>query len=53
MLADVWSREGAVREKIFLSYPHKDDKWRDKFKAVVGHGVYARQFELWIDEQRP
>ena len=39
-----------MRERIFLSYSHGDEDWHDKFKAVLGHGVYAQRFDLWSDK---
>jgi hemoglobin-like flavoprotein len=37
--------------KIFVSYSRKEAKWRRRFQAAMGSGVYAQAFELWSDDK--
>jgi len=40
----------SMREKIFVSYSHKDKEWLDRFREQVG-GVYAEKFQIWSDQE--
>jgi len=42
-----------MRERIFLSYSHKDCDWRDRFETAFGGGIYARKLDLWSDQDIP
>ena len=36
---------------VFVSYSHKEPKWRQEFQAAMGGGIYRKKFELWFDDQ--
>lgn len=40
-----------MREKIFVSYSHKDAAWHDMLQSQVGTGIYAETFEMWSDQK--
>jgi hypothetical protein len=40
-----------MRERIFVSYSHKDAAWRNRLRDAVSGGIYAQIFDVWSDEQ--
>jgi hemoglobin-like flavoprotein len=38
-----------MREKIFVSYSHKDAIWLDRLREQLGAGIYKEAFEMWSD----
>jgi serine/threonine protein kinase len=44
-------RLSAMREKIFVSYSHKDVAWLDMLQNKLGTGIYADAFEMWSDKR--
>jgi serine/threonine protein kinase len=40
-----------MREKIFVSYSHKDAAWLDMLQNKLGTGIYANAFEMWSDDR--
>ena len=38
-----------MREKIFVSYSHKDKVWLDRLKEHLGAGICKKAFEMWSD----
>jgi serine/threonine protein kinase len=43
-------RVGAMREKLFISYSHRDVAWLDMLHDKLGTGIYADAFEMWSDK---
>jgi serine/threonine protein kinase len=39
-----------MREKVFISYSHKDERWRQKFEKALTSGYYAKCFDVWSDK---
>jgi hemoglobin-like flavoprotein len=37
-------------DRVFVAYSHKDEVWRQWLKEELGSVIYAKDFELWIDE---
>jgi serine/threonine protein kinase len=40
-----------MREKIFVSYSHKDSKWRDLLLGQLSSGIYREAFKVWSDKE--
>ena len=40
-----------MTEKIFVSYSHKDARWREIFQSAMGTGIFERYFKLWFDDR--
>jgi hemoglobin-like flavoprotein len=38
-----------MREKIFVSYSHKDSVWLERLRGQLGAGIYKEAFEIWSD----
>ena len=38
-----------MREKIFVSYSHKDKVWINRLRKQLGAGIYREAFEMWSD----
>jgi serine/threonine protein kinase len=38
-----------MREKIFVSYSHKDKIWINRLRKQLGGGIYKDAFEMWSD----
>lgn len=42
------------RDRVFVSYSHKDDKWLEKFKALLSPDIRNGRVDFWDDrELRP
>ena len=40
----------AMRDKVFVSYSHRDRRWRTRIKKDFGSGIYRQAFEIWSDK---
>ncbi len=39
-----------VRDRIFISYSHEDEKWRDRFTLMLSPGMGTELNTLWSDQ---
>src|SRR5262245_16878272 len=35
--------------RIFVSYKHEDENWRQELASKLGSGIYREKFDLWSD----